>query len=76
MLRTAVRDGYRRIMAAVDPDLVEQAESTLLATPGVLEVRAIRMRWIGHDRTPRPTWTSTVGSASPTPTGWPTPSTD
>jgi cation diffusion facilitator family transporter len=48
VLRTAVRDIYRRIMDAVDPELVEQAESSLLATPGVLNVRAIRMRWIGH----------------------------
>jgi cation diffusion facilitator family transporter len=48
VLRTAVRDVYRRVMDAVDPELVDQAESTLLATPGVLEVRAIRMRWIGH----------------------------
>jgi cation diffusion facilitator family transporter len=48
VLRTAVRDVYRRIMDAVDPELVDQAESALLATPGVLEVRAIRMRWIGH----------------------------
>ena len=48
VLRTAVRDIYRRIMDAVDPELVDQAESSLLATPGVLNVRAIRMRWIGH----------------------------
>jgi cation diffusion facilitator family transporter len=48
VLRSAVRDIYRRIMDAVDPELVDQAESSLLATPGVLEVRAIRMRWIGH----------------------------
>jgi cation diffusion facilitator family transporter len=48
VLRTAVRDIYRRIMDAVDPELVDQAESSLLATPGVLNVRVIRMRWIGH----------------------------
>jgi divalent metal cation (Fe/Co/Zn/Cd) transporter len=48
VLRTAVRDIYRRIMDAVDPELVDQAERTLMATPGVLEVRSIRMRWIGH----------------------------
>jgi cation diffusion facilitator family transporter len=48
VLRTAVRDVYRRIMDAVEPELVDQAESALLATPGVLEVRAVRMRWIGH----------------------------
>jgi cation diffusion facilitator family transporter len=48
VLRTAVRDVYRRIMDAVDPELVDQAETALMATPGVLEVRTIRMRWIGH----------------------------
>lgn len=48
VLRTAVRDVYRRVMDAVDPELVDQAETALLATPGVLEVRAIRVRWIGH----------------------------
>ena len=48
VLRTAARDVYRRVMDAVDPALVDEAESALLVTPGVLEVRAIRMRWIGH----------------------------
>ena len=48
VLRTAVRDVYRRIMDAVDPELVDQAERALQATPGVLGVRTVRMRWIGH----------------------------
>jgi divalent metal cation (Fe/Co/Zn/Cd) transporter len=48
VLRTAVRDIYRRLMAAVDPHLVDQAESALHATPGVIRVHAVRMRWIGH----------------------------
>jgi cation diffusion facilitator family transporter len=48
VLRTAVRDVYRRLMDAVDPALVEQAERSLCATPGVVGVRALRMRWIGH----------------------------
>ena len=48
VLRTTVRDVYRRVMDAIDPQLVDQAERTLLATPGVLDVRTIRMRWIGH----------------------------
>ena len=48
VLRTTVRDVYRRVMDAVDPQLVDLAERTLRATPGVLDVRAIRMRWIGH----------------------------
>jgi cation diffusion facilitator family transporter len=50
VLRTAVRDIYRRLMDAVDPDLVDRAEAALLATPGVTGVRKVRMRWIGHAR--------------------------
>ncbi|MCU1670825.1 MAG: cation diffusion facilitator family transporter [Blastococcus sp.] len=48
VLRTAVRDIYRRLMDAVDPHLIDQAEAALLATPGVTGVRKVRMRWIGH----------------------------
>jgi cation diffusion facilitator family transporter len=48
VLRTAVRDIYRRLMDAVDPALVDRAERCLLATPGVTAVRGVRMRWIGH----------------------------
>jgi cation diffusion facilitator family transporter len=48
VLRTAVRDVYRRLMDAVDPELVDAAERSLSATPGVTEVRGVRMRWIGH----------------------------
>ncbi|TFV91117.1 cation diffusion facilitator family transporter [Blastococcus sp. CT_GayMR16] len=48
VLRTAVRDVYRRLMDAVDPHLVDQAEAVLLATPGVTGVRRVRMRWLGH----------------------------
>jgi cation diffusion facilitator family transporter len=49
VLRTAARDVYRRLMDAVDPALVDQAEQSLRATPGVVGVRALRMRWIGHE---------------------------
>jgi divalent metal cation (Fe/Co/Zn/Cd) transporter len=35
-------------MDAVDPALVDLAEQSLSATPGVTAVRAVRMRWIGH----------------------------
>jgi cation diffusion facilitator family transporter len=48
VLRTAARDVYRRLMDAVDPALVDQAERSLCTTPGVVGVRALRMRWIGH----------------------------
>jgi cation diffusion facilitator family transporter len=44
----AAREVYRRLMDAVDPALVDQAERTLRATPGVLGVGQVRLRWIGH----------------------------
>ena len=48
MLRQAALEIYRRLMDAVDPALVDQVEQTLLATPGVLGVGQVRLRWIGH----------------------------
>ncbi len=48
VLRQAAREIYRRLMDAVDPALVDQAERTLAATPGVLGVGSVRLRWIGH----------------------------
>lgn len=48
VLRTAVRDVFRRLLDGVDPQLVNAAEESLSAEPGVREVRSVRMRWIGH----------------------------
>ena len=48
VLRQAAREIYRRLMDAVDPALVDQVEQTLGATPGVLGVGQVRLRWIGH----------------------------
>jgi cation diffusion facilitator family transporter len=48
VLRQAAREIYRRLMDAVDPHLVGQAEQTLRATPGVLGIGQVRLRWIGH----------------------------
>jgi len=48
-LRSAARDIFRRLMDAVDPTLVETAERSLSAIPGVVAVRRVRMRWIGHE---------------------------
>jgi cation diffusion facilitator family transporter len=48
VLRTAVRDVFRRLMDAVDPELVDAAEAALAAEPGVRGVRSVKMRWIGH----------------------------
>ena len=48
VLRTAVRDVFRRLLDGVDPVLVDTAEQALAAEPGVVAVRSVRMRWIGH----------------------------
>jgi cation diffusion facilitator family transporter len=48
VLRGAARDIYRRLMDAVEPDLVTDAEGALAATPGVIAVEGVRLRWIGH----------------------------
>lgn len=48
VLRTAARDVFRRLMDGVDPTLVDAAEVALSAQPGVLTVRSVRLRWIGH----------------------------
>ncbi|MGS2613657.1 cation diffusion facilitator family transporter [Micromonospora sp. LZ34] len=48
VLKDAAREVYRRLMDAVDPDIVDQAETTLRAVNGVRDVAAVRLRWIGH----------------------------
>ncbi|CPU33724.1 transporter ydbO [Mycobacteroides abscessus] len=48
VLRTAVRDVFRRLMDGVDPSLVDAAETALAAQPEVRAVRSVRLRWIGH----------------------------
>src|SRR4051794_32546320 len=48
VLRDATREVYRRLMDAVDPALLTQAEQALAEVPGVVEVGRLRLRWIGH----------------------------
>lgn len=48
VLRSAARDVLRRLMDGVEPELVDDAETALRAEPGVLGVRGLKMRWIGH----------------------------
>ncbi|WP_210405905.1 cation diffusion facilitator family transporter [Micromonospora sp. MH33] len=48
VLKDAAREVYRRLMDAVDPAIVDQAETTLRAVDGVQDVAAVRLRWIGH----------------------------
>jgi len=48
VLRSAATDIYRRLMDAVEPELLDAAEASLRSTPGVLEVEELRLRWTGH----------------------------
>lgn len=49
VLRDAAREVYRRLMDAVDPELVDQCEQVLREVPDVLDVGQVRLRWIGHE---------------------------
>lgn len=48
VLKGAATDIYRRLMDAVDPELVDAAEAALRDVPGVMEIEDLRLRWIGH----------------------------
>ena len=48
VLRDAAKEVFRRLLDAVDPASVEQAERTAREVDGVLGTRDLRMRWIGH----------------------------
>jgi len=48
VLRSTAQDIYRRLMDAVDPDLVDAAEAALRDVPGVRSVDSVQLRWIGH----------------------------
>ncbi len=49
VLRGAVREVYRRLMDAVDPALLDRAETAIAEVPGVVGVGQLRLRWIGHE---------------------------
>ena len=48
VLRDAGRQVYRRLMDAVDEDLVSEVEQVLRTTPGVRDLGQVRVRWVGH----------------------------
>lgn len=48
VLRGAARDVFRRLMDAVDPELVERVEKVAGNDPSVHSVDDVRLRWIGH----------------------------
>jgi cation diffusion facilitator family transporter len=37
-----------RLMDAIDPDLIDRARRALADTPGVVSVKKIQLRWVGH----------------------------
>ncbi|MFE7773594.1 cation diffusion facilitator family transporter [Streptomyces sp. NPDC057445] len=48
VLRGAAREIWHRLMDAVDPALVDEAEHALSHVEGVRSVGTMRMRWLGH----------------------------
>lgn len=48
VLRDAAREVFRRVMDAVEPELVDRAEEALRRVEGVRDVGELRLRWIGH----------------------------
>ncbi|MEV0908444.1 cation diffusion facilitator family transporter [Streptomyces hokutonensis] len=48
VLRDAAREVFRRVLDAVDPELVDRAEHALREVQGVRGVGELRLRWIGH----------------------------
>ena len=72
VLRGAARDIYRRLMDAVDPDLVDAAEAALREVPGVGASTASDCAGSGTGCAPRPSSPSTTRSASSRPTRSPT----
>lgn len=39
---------WRRMMDAVDPEIVDSIEEAAAGVPGVEKVRSVRVRWVGH----------------------------
>ncbi|UFS61126.1 cation diffusion facilitator family transporter [Subtercola endophyticus] len=48
LLWGTIRSIGRRLMDGIDPDLVHRAEHALEATPGVVGVTRLQLRWVGH----------------------------
>ncbi len=48
VLKGAAMEMYRRLMDAVEPELVDIAESALRSVRGVQDVDDLRLRWVGH----------------------------
>jgi len=48
VLRDAGRQVFLRLMDGVDPEVTDRTRAALAATPGVVAVDDVRLRWVGH----------------------------
>jgi len=48
LLWGTVRSIGRRLMDGIEPELVDRARHALEATPGVVDVKRVQLRWVGH----------------------------
>ncbi|MES2094804.1 MAG: cation diffusion facilitator family transporter [Actinomycetota bacterium] len=48
LLWGTVRSIGRRLMDGIEPELVDRAEAALAATPGVIRISKLQLRWVGH----------------------------
>jgi len=48
LLWGTVRSIGRRLMDGIEPELVDRARRALEGTPGVMGVRRVQLRWVGH----------------------------
>lgn len=48
ILKDAARAVFRRLMDAIDPELVHEIEHIAAGVEGVIEVESVRVRWMGH----------------------------
>jgi cation diffusion facilitator family transporter len=48
LLWGTVRSIGRRLMDGIEPELLDRARTVLDHTPGVLSVRKLQLRWVGH----------------------------
>lgn len=48
VLKGAIQQMWRRLMDAVEPEILHRAEHAAHGVPGVVDVSLVRPRWIGH----------------------------
>ena len=48
LLWGTVRSIGRRLMDGIEPELVDRARHALEGTPGVIDVKRVQLRWVGH----------------------------